>query len=117
MEHSSCCENPTSKKQPGSSGKAFSSNGMTFRPLIGNEGAALARRKLRAGRGVACGLALHLGIQFSPDDDDDGGDPHPHHEANHGSERAIGGVVVSKILEVEREAPSDDEPANGCKYS
>src|SRR5262249_16609487 len=49
---------------------------------VGHGGAAGAERLVGADRGVAGGLVLDLRIELGAEQDDDGAQPHPHHQAD-----------------------------------
>src|SRR3954471_528828 len=70
---------------------------------IGDAGASPSPRFRRAGRCVVLRLMLHLGIDLGPEQDDNGRDPWPGHEADDGSERAIGFIEFAEVGRVEGE--------------
>src|SRR4051812_41972942 len=78
---------------------------------------ALAERPLGAGRGVAGGLMLDLGIELGTDQDDDGGDPHPHHHAYGGAQRAISRIVVREVRQVPRQQGRACKPRERGYYA
>ena len=66
---------------------------------------------------VARGLVLDLGIEFGADEDDRGREPHPHHQADHRAERAVGRVVVGEVRQVPGERGRDREPAKRGEHA
>src|SRR6516164_4829576 len=56
-----------------------------------------AERFWLAGGGVLQRLPLDLRVQLGAEQNNDGRHPHPHHEADGGAERAVGGVVVAEF--------------------
>lgn len=51
---------------------------------------------------IAHGLMFDLGIELRAEQNHDGGDPHPHHHANSGSQRAVCSVVIGEFREIPR---------------
>src|SRR5437764_2963902 len=64
---------------------------------IGHDRTARAERLCRSDRRIARSLVLDLGIQLGANQHHGDGKPHPHHQANHRAERAIGGIVIREI--------------------
>ena len=86
----------------------FSSLGGADR--VGHDGAARAERLGQAHRGVVRGLVLDLGIELGADQDDTEREPHPHHQADRGAERAVGGVVVGEVCQIPGEQRGARKP-------
>jgi hypothetical protein len=49
---------------------------------VGHDCATASKRLFRADGRIVRGLMFDLGVQFGAEEDDDGGDPHPHHHAH-----------------------------------
>jgi hypothetical protein len=45
---------------------------------------------------------LNFGVELPAEQDDNGGDPHPHHHADRGAKRAIGCAVGAEIRDYTR---------------
>src|ERR1700738_3566195 len=65
--------------------------------------ATFAERLLTPDRRVLSRLVLDLPIQFRADQNYDGGNPQPHHQADCGPKRAIGRVVIGEVTQIPRE--------------
>src|ERR1700748_1412278 len=48
-------------------------------------------------------LAFDFRIQFSAEQDNAGGHPHPHHQADGGAQGTVGRVIVGKIRQIPRQ--------------
>ena len=59
------------------------------------------------------GLMFDLGVQLAAEQDHNGGDPHPHHHADGGAERAVGCVICAKIGDVPRKQNRAHQPPEG----
>ena len=77
---------------------------------IGHRGAAGAERFWRPDSGIPRRLVLDFRVQFGPAQHDDRRHPHPHHQADRGAERAVGGVIVSEIGEIPGQRCRTGEP-------
>ena len=67
-----------------------------------------------ADRGVARGLVLDLGIEFGAEQHHDRREPHPHHQADAGAERAVGRVVIGEVRQVPGEQRRAGEPGEAA---
>lgn len=54
----------------------------------------------RSCRRVACGLVLHFGVKFGPDQDHDRRQPNPGHEADDRAQGPVGPIEAPKIRSV-----------------
>jgi hypothetical protein len=77
---------------------------------VRHDRAAGAERFFQPHGGIVRGLVLDLGIKLGADQHHDGRKPQPHHQADHGAERPVGGVVIGKIAEVPGKQRGDRKP-------
>ena len=64
--------------------------------VICHSRAALTERSVRAACGIDAGVSLHLCIEFRADNHCIGCEPEPDEQDNHGRERAVNRIIISK---------------------
>jgi hypothetical protein len=72
--------------------------------------ATFAERLLTLDSRVLSRLVLDLPIQFRADQNYNGGNPQPHHQADCGPKRAVGRVVIGEVTQIPREQYRADQP-------
>jgi uncharacterized protein involved in outer membrane biogenesis len=82
---------------------------------VGHFRAAAAERLRLAGGGFARSLMLDFRIEFAADQNDDDRQPHPHHKADNGAQRAIGFVEGAKICCIPGEEGRGGKPGDRRK--
>ena len=85
-----------------------------FADLVGHPGTTRTHRLAASLGGVLGRLVLHLGVDLSTCQNDDGREPHPHHEADHGTQRPVGGVIGAEIGDIpgQKERAHDPDAAS-----
>src|SRR3954453_16800287 len=77
---------------------------------VGYPSPTLSQRFFTAGRGVSSSLMLHLRIDLSAQEDDNGGNPQPSHEADDRPKRTVRFVELAEVRCVPGEGSGNRDP-------